>query len=294
MEPRNNLSRYHLISSMPYLTTNWNHKSNLNKRQRNHVKWKARTKTATLNEVHVRKPCFTVLYLCSQEARISSGFFYSILQKEGKAICSTKYTDCLQNSSSSLIQQIFSVQGWTGQARCLSRVRKKENPRTCTPSADKTDDEGLLVCYTVTELDWLMACNQAEWGIEFHSEFDRQMLNSLSNEIIWAKNWKAPLASVQGTGKRNRRVRQRQKAFRKKCFCVTVSSGLKNSLLDKGKDLGCLKKETAASPHQAFPQDQDGIPGCSQLFHTLNHPSLILRCDFSGGQMAAIHPHLCN
>lgn len=85
---------------------------------------------------------------------------------------------------------------------------------------------------------------------------------------------------MQGTGKRNRRVRQRQEAFQKECFCVTVSSGLKNFLLDKGRDLGCLKKETAASPHQASPQDQDGIPGCSQLFHTFNHPSLILRCDF--------------
>lgn len=172
-----------------------------------------------------------------------------------------------------LFNKYFLCRGEQDRQDARSRVRKKENTRTCTPSADKTDDEGSLVCYTVTELDWLMACNQAEWGIEFHSEFDREMLKSLSNEIIWAKNWKASLASLQATGKRNMRVRQRQKPFQKECFCVTVSSGLKNSLLDKGRDLGCLKKETAASPHQAFPQDQDGIPGPSFSAPWITHHS---------------------
>lgn len=40
------------------------------------------------------------------------------------------------------------------------------------------------------------------------------------------------------------------------------------------------QNKTAVSPQdQAFPQDQDGTPGRSQLFCILNHPSLILKCD---------------
>lgn len=72
----------------------------------------------------------------------------------------------------------------------------------------------------VTELDRVMACNQAEWGIEFHSEFDRQMLKSLSNEIIWAKNGKAPLASSTGNRKEKWEGETEAGSYSKRMFFV--------------------------------------------------------------------------